>query len=106
MFLTAEPSGKMPALAYALSRARWMHGKNICDHDTVVEVASSPRLNSPEPTGAEADPTIRESGTRMLLATPRDGVFAILRKRACPLLGSRATRYLRIRSEMQRGHPH
>lgn len=75
--IAAEPSGKMPALAYALSRARWMHGKNICDHDTVAEVASSLGLNGPELAGAEADPAIRDSGTRMLLAAHRDGVFGV-----------------------------
>lgn len=75
--LAAESSGKMPALAYALSRARWMHGKNICDRDTVAAVVDSLGLNGPELAGAEADPAIRESGTRMLLAAHRDGVFGV-----------------------------
>lgn len=75
--LFAEPASEVPALALALSRARWVHGKNICDHDTVAEIASQVGLDGPSLASAEANPESRAVGAQTLRQAHRDGVFGV-----------------------------
>ena len=75
--LAADREGRMPDLAVALTRARWHHGRNICDPGTVAAVAGELGLDGPRMAAAVSEPEVRAAAVRTLLAAYHDGVFGV-----------------------------
>ncbi len=75
--LAADRHGRMPELATALTRARWTWGRDICDPETVAEIASELGLDGPVIAHAAHDDEMRAMATATLLDAYRDGVFGV-----------------------------
>ncbi|RDI17655.1 2-hydroxychromene-2-carboxylate isomerase [Rhodococcus sp. AG1013] len=75
--LAADRHGRLPDLALALTRARWRQGRDICDPDTVAEVAAEIGLDGPAMAQAVSDPEVRTAAVETMLTAYRDGVFGV-----------------------------
>ncbi|UQX03484.1 DsbA family protein [Streptomyces sp. RerS4] len=58
-------------------RARWLEGRDICDPDTVLELAVEIGLDADAVKGATDNAELRERATAALLNVQRDGVFGV-----------------------------
>ncbi|EFL18161.1 DsbA family protein [Streptomyces sp. C] len=58
-------------------RARWLEGRDICDPDTVVELAAGIGLDAAAVAAAPHDAGLRARGAAALKDVHRDGVFGV-----------------------------
>jgi len=72
-YLVARENGCGPEYIAAAYRARWEHGRNICDPAVIAEIGSSLGINAV----VSDDPARRAEGARILLEICRDGVFGV-----------------------------
>jgi 2-hydroxychromene-2-carboxylate isomerase len=76
-YLVAHRQGRGPEFIAAALRARWQDGRDICDRDTVGEIATAIGLDPADLRGAVEVPNVRAEGVAALLAIYRDGVFGV-----------------------------
>lgn len=73
----AVRSGLGREFALAVSRARWEQGLNISDPAVVAAVGADLGMDPDPVARAAEDPVLASTGTQMLLAACRDGVFGV-----------------------------
>lgn len=76
-YLEAARCSRGAEFAIAASRARWEHGRDICDPATVAEIGAAMGLDPARLARAADDPGLVAAGTRALLDVYRDGVFGV-----------------------------
>jgi 2-hydroxychromene-2-carboxylate isomerase len=86
-YLAARRAGRGRSFVDAAYRARWEQGRDICDRETVGELAVALGLDPAALVAAPQDPQLRAEGTQALLSAHRDGVFGV------PFLIDRFDRY-------------
>jgi 2-hydroxychromene-2-carboxylate isomerase len=96
-----EPCWEVPHLAYLAARRhgkdqdyialayqmRWQEGRDICDPETIAELAGKLGLDEAELAGAHENEELRREGLGALLDMHHDDVFGV------PLFVDRRTRY-------------
>jgi len=80
-YFPALDAGFGPAYIERVHRARWQEGRNICDRETIADIAAElglPAAVADRMAGAADDPELRAGrGLRALLDLSRDGVFGV-----------------------------
>jgi 2-hydroxychromene-2-carboxylate isomerase len=76
-YLVAARYGRGHEFIQCVYHARWQDGRDICDRNTVADVAQDLGLDPNELANAADDPDARVEGVQMLLASHRDGVFGV-----------------------------
>ncbi|GAB7045402.1 2-hydroxychromene-2-carboxylate isomerase [Catenuloplanes indicus] len=76
-YLVADRQGRGRAFVDAAYRARWEHGRDICDPATVAGLGTEIGVDGAELARAARDPAVRAEGVTALLALHRDGVFGV-----------------------------
>ena len=74
-YLAANNYGKGHTFFWAIYRARWEEGKNICSIDNIRCLSEKVGLNPEEIIEAINDPVIRQTGVELLYKAYRDRVF-------------------------------
>ncbi|HEY3121486.1 MAG TPA: DsbA family protein [Vicinamibacteria bacterium] len=76
-YLAACRLGKGREFFWAVHRARWEEGRNVCSQETIRELAEGVGL-PPEPVAsAPGDASVRREGAEALLRAHRDQVFGV-----------------------------
>jgi 2-hydroxychromene-2-carboxylate isomerase len=76
-WLAARRVGKEREFFWAVYRARWEEGKDICCRSVIRQLARDCRLDPEMLAAAPEDPSIREEGTEALYRCYRDSVFGV-----------------------------
>jgi 2-hydroxychromene-2-carboxylate isomerase len=76
-YLAACRSGRGRQFFWAVYRARWEEGRDICSADQLRDIARTTGLNPDDVAKAPDDRDIRIAGAEALLRAYRDGVFGI-----------------------------
>lgn len=76
-YLVAADRGRGRDFVELVYRARWQRGADICDRDTVGDIATQLGLDRDELAGASERADVRRRGVEALLAIHRDGVFGV-----------------------------
>lgn len=76
-YLLAARHGRGHDFIERVYRTRWQDGRDICDRNTLADVAQDLGLDPNELANAADDLNVREEGVQTLLASHRDGVFGV-----------------------------
>lgn len=76
-YLVADAAGRGREYVDLVYRARWEHGRNISDPDTIAEVATELGLPARQVAYAYEDPDVRRQGLRCLVRSYQDGLFGV-----------------------------
>src|SRR5204862_8007108 len=76
-YLVARAAGRGSDYIAAAYRARWEHGRNICDRSTIAEIAASLGPDRDEIVAASDNPVLRKEGAEILRQICQDGVFGV-----------------------------
>lgn len=76
-YIAARRHNKEREFFWAVYRARWEMGRNICAVETIRDLAVEVGLDPDMLATAPDDPTIRQEGAEALFQCYRDGVFGI-----------------------------
>jgi 2-hydroxychromene-2-carboxylate isomerase len=76
-YLVAEAAGRGRDYVDLVYRARWEHGHNISDRDTIARIATELGLPARQVADASDDPDIRQRGLECLVRSYRDGLFGV-----------------------------
>lgn len=76
-YLVARAVGRGPDYIAATYRARWEHGRDICDRSTIGEIAATIGLDRDEVEAASDSPVLRTEGAEILRQICQDGVFGV-----------------------------
>ena len=76
-YLVARRQDRGAEFIAAALRARWEDGRDICDQETISDIAVSLGLDPADVRGAVDDPSVRAEGVAALLSIYRDGVFGV-----------------------------
>lgn len=76
-YFAAVDAGRGMAFIDRVYRARWQEGRNICDRETVSELAEEVGVSGVLAREAAEQDDMRRRGANALLAIERDGVFGV-----------------------------
>lgn len=76
-YIAARKEGKGHDFFWAVYRARWEEGRNICSPEVIRALARECDLDADGIAAAVDDPQVREEGAAALLACYRDEVFGV-----------------------------
>ena len=76
-YFVARDAGRGRAFVAAAYQARWEQGRDICDRDTVADLAATIGVDPRRSAAAADDPALRERGAEALARAQADAVFGV-----------------------------
>jgi 2-hydroxychromene-2-carboxylate isomerase len=76
-YVVAERHGRGRAFIDRVYRARWQEGRDICDRETMGQIAAALGLEADVLKEASDDPGVRQEAIPALVRAYRDGVFGV-----------------------------